>query len=74
MKTVNPSATNEQPLYSNEIQDGGTTGHRLSVCACKKILNTDNLHYTDEEVIYIRDWLYRLAGCAAEQRLRAGES
>ena len=31
---------------------------RISLAACKKILNTDGLNYTDEEIIKIRDWLY----------------
>jgi hypothetical protein len=34
---------------------------KLSLNECKKILNTDGLFYTDEEVIELRDWLYHMA-------------
>lgn len=37
---------------------------KLSLIECKKILNTDGLNYTDEEVLKIRDWLYQLADIA----------
>lgn len=37
---------------------------KLSVIECKKILNTDGLNYTDEEVLKIRDWLYQMADIA----------
>ena len=33
---------------------------------CKKILNTDGLCYTDEEVLKIRDWLYHMAEIAID--------
>lgn len=33
---------------------------RMSLTACKKILNTKGVLYTDEEVIEIRDWLYHM--------------
>ena len=35
-----------------------TENRKLSLIECKKILNTDGLCYTDEEVLKIRDWLY----------------
>lgn len=34
---------------------------KLSLVECKKILNTDGVFYTDEEVIELRDWLYHMA-------------
>ena len=34
---------------------------RMPLAACKKILNTDGVFYTDEEVIELRDWLYHMA-------------
>lgn len=34
---------------------------RMSLTACKKILNAKGVLYTDEEVIEIRDWLYHMA-------------
>ena len=34
---------------------------KLSLTECKKILNTDGLFYTDEEIIELRDFLYHLA-------------
>jgi hypothetical protein len=34
---------------------------KLSLTECKKILNTDGLFYTDEEIIVLRDYLYHLA-------------
>jgi hypothetical protein len=33
---------------------------RLSLTACKKILNAKGVLYTDKEVIEIRDWLYHM--------------
>lgn len=39
---------------------------RLSLNECKKILNTDGLFYTDEEVIELRDWLYHMADIVFE--------
>lgn len=39
---------------------------RLTLSACKKILNTDGLNYTDEEIIKIRDWLYVMADIAID--------
>ena len=39
---------------------------KLSLIECKKILNTDGLCYTDEEVLKIRDWLYRMAEIAID--------
>ena len=38
----------------------------LNLKECKKILNTEGNEYTDEEVILIRDWLYRFAEMALE--------
>ncbi|MCX6182130.1 MAG: hypothetical protein NT150_09410 [Bacteroidetes bacterium] len=34
---------------------------KLSLNECKKILNTDGVFYTDEEVVELRDWLYHMA-------------
>ena len=34
---------------------------KLSLNECKKILNTDGVFYTDDEVIELRDWLYHMA-------------
>ena len=34
---------------------------KLSLVECKKILNTDSVFYTDDEVIELRDWLYHMA-------------
>lgn len=39
---------------------------KLSLIECKKILNTDGLNYTDEEVLKIRDWLYHMADIAID--------
>ena len=33
----------------------------LSNTKCKKILNKNGVHYTDEEVILIKETLYKLA-------------
>jgi hypothetical protein len=33
---------------------------KLSLTACKKILNTDGMFYTDEEIIELRDFIYHL--------------
>ncbi len=41
-----------------------TENKKLSLVECKKILNTDGLNYTDEEVLKIRDWLYQMADIA----------
>jgi hypothetical protein len=34
---------------------------KLSLTECKRILNTDDLFYTDEEIIELRDFLYHMA-------------
>lgn len=39
---------------------------KLSMIECKKILNTDGLCYTDEEVLKIRDWLYHMVDIAID--------
>lgn len=39
---------------------------RMSLTACKKILNTYGLNYMDQEVIKIRDWLYLIADIAID--------
>lgn len=31
---------------------------RISITECKKILNKNGNHYTDNEIIEIRNWLY----------------
>ena len=36
----------------------------LTLNQCKKILNENENLYTDEEIILIRDWLYRIADIA----------
>ena len=41
-----------------------TENKKLSLIECKKILNTDGLNYSDEEVLKIRDWLYQMADIA----------
>lgn len=43
-----------------------TENRKLSLIECKKILNTDGLCYTDEEVLKIRDWLYHMADIAID--------
>ena len=43
-----------------------TENRKLSLIECKKILNTDGLCYTDEEVLKIRDWLYHIAEIAID--------
>jgi hypothetical protein len=39
----------------------------LPLAKCREILNSGELKYSDEEIITIRDYLYRLAAIAAEQ-------
>ena len=45
---------------------GIAENNKLSLSECKKILNTDGLCYTDEEVLKIRDWLYQMADIAID--------
>jgi hypothetical protein len=33
---------------------------KVSLAECRKIINTKGVHYTDEEVMEIRDWLYHI--------------
>lgn len=33
----------------------------LSLSKCKKILNRNGIHYTDDEIIKLREVLYKLA-------------
>lgn len=34
------------------------TSGKISLTECKRILNTKGYHYTDNEILTIRDWLY----------------
>lgn len=34
---------------------------RLSLSVCKRILNNDDVFYTDDEIVELRDWLYHMA-------------
>ncbi len=43
-----------------------TENRKLSLVECKKILNSDSLNYTDEEVLKIRDWLYHMMDIAID--------
>ena len=40
---------------------------RLPLAKCKEILNKGEQKYTDQEVLFIRDYLYQLASIASEQ-------
>ena len=40
---------------------------KLPLAICRKILNREDVQYTDEEVLKIRDFLYNLAAIATEQ-------
>ena len=37
-----------------------TENKKVSLAECRKILNTRGVHYTDEEVLEIREWLYHI--------------
>ena len=39
----------------------GAENKKLSLIECKKALNINGLCYSDEEILKIRDWLYRVA-------------
>lgn len=39
---------------------------RLSLTACKKILNKNGNNYSDNEIIEIRNWLYFMSEIALE--------
>ncbi len=41
--------------------NSASENRKLSLNECKKILNTDGVFYTDEEVVELRDWLYHMA-------------
>jgi hypothetical protein len=34
---------------------------KISIAECKRILNKEGKNYTDEEILKIRDWLYRIS-------------
>ena len=40
---------------------------KLPLAMCRQILNSGELQYSDEEVLKIRDYLYRLAAISSEQ-------
>jgi hypothetical protein len=54
---------------------------RISLTECKKILNKNGNHYTDNEIIEIRNWLYFISEIVlssleeneAQQKLNNGE-
>jgi hypothetical protein len=39
---------------------------KISLAECKKILNKENIYYADEEIIQMRDWLYKMADIAID--------
>lgn len=39
----------------------------LTLARCREILNSGEVKYSDEEVIKVRDYLYRLAAIVSEQ-------
>ena len=39
----------------------------LPIAKCREILNSDEVKYSDEELIIVRDYLYRLAAIVSEQ-------
>jgi len=42
----------------------------LNLTECKKIINEDQkVKYTDDEIIQIRDWLYKMADLTLEAEL-----
>lgn len=44
----------------------GAENTRLSLAECRKILCTDGVFYTDEEIIEIRNFLYHMADIAID--------
>ena len=40
---------------------------KLPLAVCRQTLNSGEVQYTDEEVLKIRDYLYRLSAIASEQ-------
>lgn len=38
----------------------------LTIAECRKILTENKKEYTDEEVLAMRDWMYRLADIVIE--------
>jgi hypothetical protein len=40
--------------------------HKMSLKECKAILNINGNSYTDEEILKIRDYLYKLAAIEVE--------
>lgn len=46
---------------------------KISLSRCRKVLESDGSKYTDEEVLMIRDFLYRLAEMEYEVFLKKKE-
>lgn len=44
-----------------------TNGNFISISECKRILNKNGLHYSDEETETVRNILYKLAGISYQQ-------
>ena len=43
-----------------------TFDNKISLAECKKILSTDNLYYTDDKIIQMRDWIYQMVDIAID--------
>jgi len=46
-------------------------GKRISLAECRRVMNTRGVKYSDEELIEIRDWMYRVAETILDANDRA---
>ena len=60
LKAIKGNGCNNYKVAVHEIT-------KLPLAVCRQTLNCGDVQYTDEEVLKIRDYLYRLAAIASEQ-------
>ena len=51
----------ERELLSETTEGRVTIKEKLSLAHCRKVLNRDGNNYSDEQILEIRDFLYKLA-------------
>jgi hypothetical protein len=57
---------NKNIVVEEESLEYDNTG-KMSLAQSRKILNSGNRFYTDEEILLIREWLYHMADIAIDE-------
>lgn len=58
--TVNSLLRKQDLRFIDLAMNANERSGKLSLTTCKLILNKKGFHYSDEQILMIRDWLYML--------------